>query len=140
MNNLKNMSSHISLDPLALFPLPEYLFNFLWNLNTPPRLEITFKFMVFRLLENLFVSQKKLILTFLLLPPPLSERLLPQVLITSPKTEENKLPIPLQEELFQIYFFKIGEGNYHLSSVLHKRNLAQQTMVLNKESWSLYWC
>ena len=90
--------------------------------------------MVFRLLENLFVSQKKLILTFLLLPPLLSERLLPQVLITSPKTEENKLPIPLQEELFQIYFFKIGEGNYHLSSVLHKRNLAQQTMVLNKES------
>ena len=40
------------------FISPEYFLNFLSNLYIPPWLQKSFKFMVLRLLENTFVSQK----------------------------------------------------------------------------------
>ena len=41
---------------------PEYLVNFLLNKNTPPCLGNIFRFMVFKLLENAFLSQAKYLL------------------------------------------------------------------------------
>ena len=40
------------------FISPEYFLIFFWNLYIPPWLQSCFKFMVLRLLENTFVSQK----------------------------------------------------------------------------------
>ena len=56
--NLKDASSHTSIDSLGLYLSPEHLLNFLSNLYITPWLGEIFKFMVFRLLENVFVIQK----------------------------------------------------------------------------------
>ena len=56
--NLKAVLSHISLDPSVFHLSPEHLLNFLSNLYAPPWFEENFKFIVFRLLENAFASQK----------------------------------------------------------------------------------
>ena len=50
---------YIFVDPLELYLSPEILLNFLWNLYILSlRLEEMFKFLVFRLLENAYMSEK----------------------------------------------------------------------------------
>ena len=56
--NLKDTSSLSSIDPLGIYFSP--LSNFLRHLDIPSWLREVFKFMVFRLLENIFASQIKL--------------------------------------------------------------------------------
>ena len=56
--NLKDTSSLSSIDPFGIYLSP--LSNFLRHLDIPSWLGEVFKFMVFRLLENIFAGQMKL--------------------------------------------------------------------------------
>ena len=56
--NLINKSFHISLDSLELYLFPNCLLNFHSNLYIPPQMRKMLKFIVFRLLENVFAKQK----------------------------------------------------------------------------------
>ena len=56
--NLNDTSSHIPIDLLGLYLVAEYLSNILSKLYIPPLLGRVFTFMLFRLLENAFASQK----------------------------------------------------------------------------------
>ena len=72
------------------FISPEYFLNFFSNLFIPPWLWKSFKFMVLRLLESTFVSQKIASSLFLFMPP---SKILPQFfIITIPG--RRKLSIP----------------------------------------------
>ena len=52
------LTSHISVSPLGFYLTPENWLNFLPDLYVPSWLGKFFKFMVFKLLENAFASQK----------------------------------------------------------------------------------
>ena len=64
------------MDPLGPYLSQESLFNFLWNLYILPWLWEIFKFMVLKLLENAFASQK------------IATSLPKKVLIITPKQRE----------------------------------------------------
>ena len=53
----KNSSSHIFIDLLGVYLPLEFLLNLLSNLYRPQLLGKSFKFMVFRILENAFLSR-----------------------------------------------------------------------------------
>ena len=77
------------------FIAPEYFLNFSSNLDIPPWLQKSFKFIVLRLLENIYES-KNWFYSFLLMPP---NKTLFHVLIITPKAEGNY-------PFFQTAFFK----------------------------------
>ena len=80
-NNLKKITFHISTDPLLLFfSLSNCFFNFLSNLCMQPWFGNFFKFVVSRILENVFESQKIESRHFYLCP---------QVLDITPQGEGN---------------------------------------------------
>ena len=84
----------------------KYILNFFSNLYIPPWLRKSFKFTVLILLENTFVSQKKGISSFLIIP---QSKTLPQVLIiTSPG--RRKLPISPEQRFFENLFFPSTKG------------------------------
>ena len=58
--DLRDASSHISIDPLGLYLSPESLFNFLRNLYIPLWLGKIFKFMVLRFLNHLRIKNLNL--------------------------------------------------------------------------------
>ena len=65
---------------------PEYLLNFFSNLFTPPWFRKSFKFMVLRLLENIFVSQKLNLFIFFSCP---QAKFFPKFLSSPLQTEWN---------------------------------------------------
>ena len=98
----KNSSSHIFIDLLGVYLPLEFLLNLLSNLYRPQLLGKSFKFMVFRILENAFLSRNFESRNFHSCPkpkqptdPPIPHHPL-EVLIIYPKTEaaifENLLP------------------------------------------------
>ena len=83
--------------PQGFYLSPDFLLNFLSNLNIPPWLAKNLKFMVLRLLENALVSQKtKFILTHApkqnsgSYHPPLGRRKLPISKFIFPQQKEGR--------------------------------------------------
>ena len=100
-NNLKNTSSHFSIDSLGLFLIPEYLLYFLSNLYVP-------QWLVFRLPGNAFESQKTESRHF----KSAQIRFLP----SPPKLK--KIAHPLRQRFLKTLFTRqkrCGQGNYVIS-------------------------
>ena len=83
------------------FISPEYFLNFFSNLYIPPWLQESFKFMVLRLLENTFVSQK----TEFVPQAKLSPRFL-----SSPLQAEGNYPFPPNKVFWKSIFHQQTGG------------------------------
>ena len=84
---------------------PESFLNFLLKLYIPPWLRKSFKFIVLRLLENTFVSQKIESVHFYSCS---QAKLCPRFLSSTPG--RRKLPIPPEQRFLQISFFPQQKG------------------------------
>ena len=95
--NFKDKSFSISIGPLGFYFSPRFLLNFLLNQYIPLLLEKVSKFMLSKLLENTFVSQKNWKDTFYSCPkknsPPGSYH-----------SQTAKLLIPPRQYFLKIYF------------------------------------
>ena len=98
--NLNNKSSQISIVPLRLHLSQQFLVNFQSNQYIPPWLGKTFKFMVFRLLENSFRGHRIEFMYFYFCK--LAKRSLR--FLSSPPRQRETLLIPSKAALFEKSF------------------------------------
>ena len=113
----------ISLWTTKRFISPESFFNFFLNLSIPPWLRKSFKFILLRLLENTFVSQKIDLLIFTHSPKQNS----PPGFYNYPQGRRKK-PITPEQRFLKIFFLQQKGGfRFHqeinLLLVVHSRGM-----------------